>query len=602
MEVEVEMEISMERLLEYPFDANEILKKKKRIKKELLQKENLLQKKIAILGGSTTSEIKDILELFLLHYGIRSTFYESEFGQFWQDAMFDNAELDTFAPDLIYIHTSNRNILQYPSLSAAESEVNDLLETESERFCSMWDRLKEKYACPIIQNNFELPAYRLLGNREASDIHGRIYFLNCLNMKFYEYARTHEDLYINDIQYLSASYGLEQWSDPLFWHMYKYSLCLPAIPYLALNVANIIKAIYGKNKKALVLDLDNTLWGGVIGDDGTEGIAIGHETSMGQVYSEFQEYLKSCKEMGIMLNVDSKNEEENVLAGLNHPEGTLRPEDFIVIKANWEPKDRNFTAISEELNILPESMVFIDDNPAEREIVRAQIPGVSVPELDRVEDYIRVIDRSGFFEVTELSEDDFKRNSMYRENAKRKQQQKSFSDYGEYLRSLEMKAVIRDFDTIYLPRIAQLTNKSNQFNLTTKRLSEAEIESLVKKEEYIRLYGKLSDKFGDNGVVTVVIGRQEEELLHIELWLMSCRVLKRGMEDAMLDELVKQSKARKIKRLKGYYYKTAKNAMVKEFYGSMGFEKISENSAGDSEWILELDGYRNRNQVIGMIN
>lgn len=588
----------MHALLTYPFDANLILKKKRRIRKELKENGKFIQKSIAILGGSTTSEIKDMLELFLLNYGIEPRFYESEYGQFWQDAMFGNPELNDFTPDLIYIHTSNRNILSYPTLVNSMSEVDELLEAEYQRFVSMWEKLEATYQCPIIQNNFEMPGYRLLGNKDASDIHGRMNFLTRLNLRFYEYAQIHEHFYINDINYLSASYGLEKWSDPLFWHMYKYSLCLPAVPYLAFNIANIIKSIYGKNKKALVLDLDNTLWGGVVGDDGVEGIEIGHETSMGQVYSEFQEYLKELKDMGIMLNVDSKNDMENAIAGLKHPEGTLRPEDFIVIKANWESKDRNFAEISQELNILPESMVFIDDNPAEREIVRAQIPEAVVPEIGKVEDYIRVIDRSGFFEVTNFSEEDFKRNAMYQENIKRRALQHSFADYEEYLKSLEMKAVIRDFDKIYLSRIAQLTNKSNQFNLTTKRFQEAEIESIVHKQEYIRLYGKLSDKFGDNGVITVVLGRQEDAVLHIELWLMSCRVLKRGMEDAVLDELVKRAKERGICTLKGYYYKTSKNAMVQDFYRNFGFEKIAENEDGDSEWMLDISGYRNRNTVI----
>lgn len=380
--------------------------------------------------------------------------------------------------------------------------------------------------------------------------------------------------------------------------MYKYCLCLSAIPELVFNVANIIKAVYGKNKKALVLDLDNTLWGCVVGDDGVDGIEIRHETSMGQVFSEFQQYLKSCSGMGIMLNVNSKNDYENAIVELNHPEGTLKPDDFIVIKANWDTKDRNFGNISSELNILPESMVFIDDNPAERDIVRRTFPDAAVPELDRVENYIRIIERCGFFEVTELSEDDLKRNSMYQENGKRAELQQSFTDYNEYLKSLEMKAVIRSFDKVYMSRIAQLTNKSNQFNLTTRRLSEADIEAVAGNKECICLYGKLSDKFGDNGVITVVIGKQQEDVLHIGLWLMSCRVLERGMEDAMLDELVKKAKARNIKSLKGYYYKTAKNAMVKDFYGRMGFEKLSENELGDSEWILDIGNYDGRNNVI----
>ena len=593
----------MQGLLEYPFDAALVLKKKKSIRRWLKEEnKEYIKKNIAILGGSTTSEVKDILELFLLNYGIEPVFYESEYGQFWQDAVFGNAALDAFGPDLVYIHTSNRNILNYPAMENTPGEAEEILLSEYRRFYYMWEKLREKYRCPIIQNNFEMPFYRLLGNKEASDIHGKIYFLTRLNLLFYEYAQSVDGFYINDINYLSASYGLEHWSEPKYWYMYKYCLCIPAIPYLAFNLSNIIKSVYGKNKKALVLDLDNTLWGNIIGEDGTGGIEIGHETPMGQAYSEFQGYIKGQKSLGVILAINSKNEMGNALAGLHHPDSILCPDDFIVIKANWEPKDRNFLAISKELNILPDSMVFLDDSPTEREIVRRQVPGAAVPELNSIEGYIRIVDRSGFFEQTVISEDDVKRNVMYQQNRKREELGQSFQNYGDFLRSLKMEAVIREFEPVYYARIAQLTNKSNQFNLTTKRFTEAEISGFAAQKEYICLYGKLSDKFGDNGVVTVVIGRQEEEVLHIELWLMSCRVLKRGMEDAMLDELVKKAGRRGICRLKGYYYKTAKNAMVKDFYQCFGFKKLSENTDGDSEWILELVGYQEKNHRIKITN
>ena len=263
-----------------------------------------------------------------------------------------------------------------------------------------------------------------------------------------------------------------------------------------------IKSIYGKNKKSLVLDLDNTLWGGIVGDDGAEGIEIGHETSMGQVYSEFQAYLKELLGYGIMLNVDSKNDEENAIAGLSHPEGTLRPQDFISIKANWEPKDLNFSEIAGELNILPESMVFVDDNPAERAIVTGQIPGVCAPLMDAPEHYITAIDRCGFFEATKLSKDDLSRNEMYRANAQRTKLQKSFRSYEDYLLSLDMHALIRPFEPVYISRIAQLTNKSNQFNLTTRRFTESQMQAASRDPDIITLYGKLTDKFGDNGVIS----------------------------------------------------------------------------------------------------
>lgn len=586
--------------LEYPFDSEYILKKAKSIKKALLADGTpRMPKKIAVLGGSTTHDIIKVLELFLLNYGIAPSFYESEYAQYWQDAMFDNAELKAFAPDIIYIHTSNRNVTEYPTLADSASDVDALLERSYEHFKVMWDKLRETYLCPVIQNNFEYPFYRLLGNKEASDIHGRISFLNRLNEKFYEYARENANFYINDIQYLSACYGLDKWADPFYWHMYKYALCLPAIPSLSFNVANIIKSIYGKNKKALVLDLDNTLWGGIVGDDGVENLEIGQETSMGQVFSEFQTYIKQQKDIGIMLNVSSKNEEENALAGLQHPDGILKPEDFITIKANWEPKSKNVADIATELNIMQDALVFVDDNPAEREIIRTQLNGVAVPEIGSPEQYIHVLDRSGYFEVTNLSEDDRNRSEMYKANLERKKQQESFGDYKEYLKSLEMQGTIKPFESMYMARIAQLTNKSNQFNLTTKRYTQAEIEQAAADAETITLYGKLEDKFGDNGVVSVAIGHAKENILHMDLWLMSCRVLKRDMEFAMMDELVAACKKAGITEIKGYYYPTAKNKMVEKFYELQGFALESADGQGNTVWSYPIpENYENKNQVI----
>ena len=256
--------------------------------------------------------------------------------------------------------------------------------------------------------------------------------------------RMHE---VRDVAYISADYGLKEWSDPFYFHMYKYALNVKAIPYLSFNVANIIKSVFGKNKKGFVLDLDNTLWGGVIGDDGVEGIKVGPEEPEGQFYAEFQRYLKEHKQLGVILNIDSKNEYENAIAGLKHPDSELSEDDFIEIKANWEPKDRNFEAIARELDLLPESLVFVDDNPAERHIVTEQLKGVSAPELDVTQHFIQYIDRNGFFEVTTLSKDDLKRNEMYKENMERIKAQASFSDYKDYLLSLQMKAVIKGFHT-----------------------------------------------------------------------------------------------------------------------------------------------------------
>lgn len=590
--------IEMIKELTYPFDPNYLLENKRKIKKALLaDNASFIEKKIAILGGSTTSAIKQMMELFLLNNGIKPSFYESEYNKFYEDAMFENEELKNFAPDIIYIHTTNRNIRNYPDVSMNENGVKELVDNEYQLFENIWKSLKEKYGCPIIQNNFEKPYYRLMGNKDFSDIHGKVNYINRLNDKFGEYARNNDNFYICDIDYISADYGLSKWSDPFYFHMYKYAVNVNAIPYLSFNVANIIKSLFGKNKKGFVLDLDNTLWGGVIGDDGVDGIKLGPEEAEGSVYSEFQKYLKENTQLGIILNIDSKNERENAIAGLNHPDSELHEDDFVEIKANWDPKDKNFKEIAEDINLLPESLVFVDDNPAERYIVEQQLKGVSAPVMDKPEHYIETIDRNGYFEVTVFSKDDIKRNQMYKDNAKRARLEASFADYKDYLLSLDMKGIIKDFEPVYYDRITQLSNKSNQYNLTTRRYTQTEIEEIAESDKYVAIYGKLIDKFGDNGLVSVAIGSVSEDVCNIDLWLMSCRVLKRDFEYAMMDQFVEKCVSKGVKTIIGNYYPTAKNAMVKNFFDLQGFELLEEKD-GNKKYILKVENYLKKNTVI----
>lgn len=586
--------------LEYPFDSEYITRKKKSIKRELLQEVSGEPKRIAVLGGSTTALIKDMLEIFLLNYGIPCSFYESEYNQYYEDIMFSNSELEEFKPEIVFIHTTFRNLSLLPSVTDKEEDVTEKVEAVFKRFEGLWEKAHNDYSCVVIQNNFEMPYIRNLGSIDASDYRGYINFVNRINAKFAEYAETHDFLKLNDINYTSACFGLDSWSDPFYWQMYKYAVSVPAIPTLSFTVANIIKSLLGKNKKALSLDCDNTLWGGIIGDDGVENIEIGQETSLGQTFSEFHSYLKNLKNRGVVLTVNSKNDLDVAVKGFERPDSVLKPDDFTALKINWLPKSDNLINVAKEINLLPESFVFVDDNPAEREIVRSTVKGTLVPELTTPEYYAHVIDRSGAFEVTSLSEDDIKRSAMYAENAKRAVAEASFTDYGEYLKSLEMKAEIAPFTDIYMSRIAQLTNKSNQFNLTTKRYTQAEIEAEASDGKHITLYGKLEDKFGDNGVVSVAIGEIKENELHIVLWLMSCRVLKRDMEYAMMDEMVKAAVKEGITSIRGFYYPTAKNKMVKDFYLDQGFALVSEDLEGNREFVLNCAEHENKNRYISV--
>lgn len=576
----------------YPLDTKSLLRKKIAIKRELLNSgSGWINKKVAVFGGSTTNEVVDQLELFLLHFGIRAEFYQSEYGLYYEAAMFGNPQLDTFQPDIIYIHTNWRNISVFPAMEDTADDVNAILDAEYNRFMSMWESIKKRYGCLVIQNNFERPDYRLMGNRDIWDYRGRSNFISRLNQKFYEYAQGENTFYINDIDYLAQDYGLSEWADPVYWYMYKYICCVNAIPYLAESIANIIKAVFGKNKKLLALDLDNTLWGGIIGEDGVEGIKIGSEAPQGQAYYEFQKYCKALQRIGVVLAVASKNDEENAFEGLRHPDGLLRKDDFVSIRANWNPKDQNLREIAEELSLGLDSFVFADDSPAERELVKSRIPCIEVPDLDRVESYIKVLDHCAYFEAAVLSSEDLERTRKYRARADALAAQASFESYEEYLASLHMKAVITEYEPLYIQRIAQLTNKTNQFNLTTLRCSEDDIKAMQENPDYICLCGRLIDKFSDNGIVTAISGEICGEELHIKLWLMSCRVLKRGLEDVMMNSLIKVAIEKGLKRVIGYYYPTKKNTMVKNFYHEMGFEFVSEYGQGKTKWTVDAESF-----------
>ncbi len=587
--------------LNFPLDINKILRKKKSIKKELLQSTNLINKNIAILGGSTTSEIKNILEIFLLKNKIKPSFYESEYNKYYEDACFGSKELTDFSPDIIYIHTTNLNILHYPNLENNEEEVNNLLNYEVERYKSIWHSLS-KFDCAIIQNNFDLPIDRSLGNMDSYDIHGKTHFINKLNLEFARNAREIKNLYINDINYLASYIGISNWFDKSLWHQAKYSISMDSIPELAFNLSKIINAVFGKSNKCLVLDLDNTCWGGVIGDDGLDGIRIGTSTAVEEVFTSFQLYVKELNKRGITLAVCSKNDFKNAKEGFSHPDTVLKFEDFTSFIADWNPKHQNILKIAKEINIGSDSLVFIDDNPAERDIVNSQALGISVPDVGSdVINFIEHIDRNGYFETVAISTDDLKRNKYHEDNKSRLCEQVTFISYDDFLVSLDMTAEIKPFSSIYLDRITQLINKTNQFNLTTKRYTSGEVKNIISSDKYITLYGKLTDKFGGNGLIAITVGKLANDICYIDLLLMSCRVLKRGMEFAMLDELIRKCRKKGINKLVGYYYKTHKNNMVSCLYKEFGFI-LDEKHEGYSSWSLNITNYQNQNKFIGVNN
>lgn len=328
-------------------------------------------------------------------------------------------------------------------------------------------------------------------------------------------------------------------------------------------------------------------------------IQIGRETPLAEAYSAFQEYCLSLRNRGVLLAVCSKNDEEIAKQGFEHPDSILKLEHISCFKANWEPKHENILAIGRELNLGVDSFVFVDDNSAERAIVEAQVEGIAVPDIGRdVVNYAAIIEAGRYFEPVSLSAEDNKRAEQYAKNSERTAFETKFADYGEYLDSLEMSAEIDTFKPVYLDRIAQLTNKTNQFNLTTRRYTLAEIEAISVDSRYVGLYGRLSDRFGDNGLISIVLGRAEGTTLHLDLWLMSCRVLKRDMEFAMLDAIVERAKVAGIDTLLGYYLPTRKNVMVADHYEKLGFTSRSSSVDDGSVFYLSVSEYVPRNTHI----
>jgi len=583
--------MSFDKLFDYPFDTQEIITKQKRIRRYLLEKSDSFdQKKVAILGGSTTFNIRNILELFLLWKGIKPVFYESEYNRYFEEAVYGYEKLKGFGPDIAVIHTTCRNIQHFPAMEDTEEAIDAKIEKELLRYQQIWKSLNDNCHCAIIQNNFELTRHRELGNLDFSVPYGKTNFIMRLNLAFATQARNVPQLYINDINYLAGWFGLERWHDSRLWHSSKYAMSFDAIPLLAHNISKIICGIYGKTQKVLVLDLDNTLWGGVIGDDGADGIEIGHETPLAEAYSELQEYVKNLKKRGIVLSISSKNELSNAIEGFERVDSILKFDDFQVFKANWEPKTENIAQIARELNVGLDSLVFIDDNPAEREIVKTQMLMVNVPAIgSNVENFIDHIDKGGWFEPVNLSNDDLERNKYYEDNRKRAILKNDCTNMDDFLKSLEMTAEIGSFPDIYLKRITQLINKTNQFNLTTQRYNVSEVEKMTGDHNHITLYGKLSDKFGDNGLISVLIGRIQDKTLDILVWLMSCRVLQRGFENAIMDRLIDECQRRGINRIFGTYIQTKKNAMVKEHYRKMGFSPSENKDDTCSRWVYVVD-------------
>lgn len=399
-----------------------------------------------------------------------------------------------------------------------------------------------------------------------------------------------------DVNAIAELVGQSAWSAARFWYAAKYPFAPAMIPLYADHVMRILAAQLGRSRRVLVLDLDNTIWGGVVGDDGMEGLALGTGTPLGETYTALQRMALSYKERGIVLCVSSKNDEAIALAAFrNHPEMVLKEDDIVAFRVNWDDKAANIKAIAGMIDLGLESFVFLDDNPAERKRVRDALPAVAVPELpDDPSEWVGVFQAAGYFEQASFSREDQLRAGFYKANARRAAQLERIGNHDDYLRSLEMTLSIAPFDQGGRKRIAQLIAKSNQFNLTTRRYSEDEVSAVQANRDAVTVQARLADMFGDNGMISTVICRQQGGNLEIDSWIMSCRVLGRRVEEAILQHLVREAKSRGAIELIGRYIPTARNGLVKDHFEKLGFSKVNTDADGATTWRLVVGDYRDK--------
>ncbi|MBI5319929.1 HAD-IIIC family phosphatase [Bradyrhizobium sp.] len=558
------------------------------------RKQGFVPVHLLILSASTANHLADSLIGTAIRFGflLQLTIAEYEEPEPWLARHRD--ELTNNPPDFVLIASDNRMLRLAASLGDEEAAVRtvDAALAQVMRIAEVAVAATGK---PVILQT-------LAGDPDASQINMDLglagsprHLASEFNRRLASQARQAGHLLL-DIDSIAASVGQGAWSAGRYWYAAKYPFAVAMAPLYADHVMRIIAAQMGRSRRVLVLDLDNTLWGGIVGDDGIEGLALGTGSPLGESYSALQRMALAYKERGILLCVSSKNDEAIALdAFRNHPEMILKEDDIVAFRVNWDDKAANIKAIAAMIDLGLESFVFLDDNPAERKRVRDALPAVAVPELpDDASEWIPVFQAAGYFEQTGFSREDRQRAGMYKANARRAAQLERIGNHDDYLRSLDMTLAIAPFDQPGRKRIAQLISKSNQFNLTTRRYSEAEVATLQANPDAVTVQARLADMFGDNGMISAVICLKHGKRWEVDTWIMSCRVLGRRVEEAILQHLVQQARAAGAGELVGRYIPTARNGLVKDHFEKLGFARLGAEPNGETVWRLDVGQYSDK--------
>jgi FkbH-like protein len=547
--------------------------------------------RLALLADVSTQHLVPVLKALFARAGVDVDIYEAGFDTVQLEALNPRSGLYSGDPQLVVILQSIMNLRgRYYQFGG---EAGDFIRAEVDGVVRSWEAIQSQLAIPVIQSTYVLPYERPFGNfgaKIAATVHSAAAEIN---REIGIRARSFPSVFVIDVDYLAAWVGRGAFFDEKLWALAKSLCSLNCLPMIGKNIVDIALACTGSAIKCVVLDLDNTLWGGVVGDDGLEGIGLG-DLDEGGAFHYFQCYLRELWRRGILLAVCSKNEEAIARRVFKeHPAMVLREEHIAVFVANWQDKATNIAHIRETLNIGYDAMVFLDDNPFERNLVRQMIPQILVPEMP--EDpalYVRAISELNLFETSSHTKLDAQRSAMYQTQAKRTEELKKIGNIDEYLRSLETTILYRRFEPQSLSRIAQLIQRSNQFNLTTRRYSEAQCAAMMRDEQnWFPFSLTVNDRFGDFGLVNVVILRQKDKILEIDTFLMSCRVLQRGIEQFAMNKIFAYARQQGFEEVVGRFIPTAKNVMVKDFFEQFGFKPSAAVGDAEREWRLATSGY-----------
>jgi FkbH-like protein len=546
--------------------------------------------RLALLSDAAAQQFIPILRVILDRSGFSTDIYAGGFDTVELEAYNPSSQLYLFDPDAIVILNATQAL--HASFAKRRAAAGGFIDETLRRITAVWSAIQSNSRATVIQSTFALPRERYFGSYDLKVPESFYSVALSLNAGIAKCARERKGVLLHDVDGVASLVGRMHFFDDRFWDLSKTFCSLEFLPHVTQSLADVLVAMQGRGVKCLILDLDNTLWGGVIGDDGLAGIALSAHGE-GEGFYRLQLFLRELLRRGIILAVCSKNDERNaVLPFESHPAMVLRREDITVFVANWNDKAENLKTIRDELNIGFDSMVFLDDDPFERNLVRELLPDVIVPELpEDPSEYVRFLSELNLFEATTVSDEDSRRVVLYNLEAERRVTAANYASIGEFLQSLEMRIVVSRFDPFHVPRIAQLIQRSNQFNLTTRRYSETECARMMEDHSIVPLYVKLSDKFGDHGLISVVILQVQDKTLYIRDWLMSCRVLSRGVEQHVMNEIFTYAAKIGATQVIGLYVPTPKNDLVRDFYRQFGFSPVFESKVS-TKWSLSVQAYQ----------